>query len=332
MHHIYKKIYTKTPLSSAESATFFKAVMDGDIDNITLSSVLTALHMRGETADEIAGAASGLLQHARPFPRPDYKIGEIVGTGGDGHHTINISSAAAIVAAAAGLKICKHGNRKVTSQCGSADALSALGFDLDARPDQSRTLLDTIGVCFLMAPHYHPSIKNAMPVRQTLTCRTIFNILGPLLNPARPDYIINGVFDPALLQPVADAHITLGVKRGIVVYGSGLDEVTLHGNTDCVEFFEDGSTQSYTVSPQDFGLPPVQLSDLVGGTPRHNAQVIRNIADNTASAAHINTVCANVAMLLTAGDGVQDLKHGVDIAKSAIIDGKVADILNRIQL
>ncbi len=331
MQEIYKKVYAKTPLTQAESVQFFTAVMGGEVDDITLSSILTALHIRGETADEIAGAVSGLLQHARPFPRPNVKIGEIVGTGGDGHNTINISSASAIIGAAVGLTICKHGNRKITSKSGSADALSELGFALDASPETSRAVLDKVGVCFLMAPNYHPSVKYAMPVRQTLRCRTIFNILGPLLNPARPDYIVNGVFDKSLLQVVAHAHIELGVKRGVVVYGNGLDEVTLHGTTDCVEFFPDGSITSYTVSPEDFGLPAVVLNDLVGGTPEHNAQVIRNIANGTASDAHTDIVCANVAMLLRAGDVVQDLKQGVARAKSAIADGAVTDILNRIK-
>ena len=315
-------------MTKTESMGFFNAVMDGSVSDITLSSVLTALHMRGETADEVAGATLGMLQHAKYFPRPAYKIGEIVGTGGDGYHTINISSASAILGASLGLKICKHGNRKLTSKSGSADVLSQLGFALDSPAEHARNLLDTLGICFLMAPHYHPSIKNAMPVRQTLKCRTIFNILGPLLNPGRPDYIVNGVFDESLLALVANAHIELGIKRGVVVYGSGLDEVTLHSTTDCVEIFTDGTTKSYTVSPEDFGVPSIDISDIVGGTPTENAEVIRNIANGTAPTPHVNIVCANVAMLLRAADVEQDLKQGVQMAKTAIMEGKMQNILN----
>lgn len=193
-----------------------------------------------------------MLANANPFPTPDYDFADIVGTGGDGHNTINISTTAAFVAAACGVKVAKHGNRGVSSKSGSSDLLAAFGIDLAMNPETARGALDDLGVCFLFAPQYHSGVRHAMPVRQTMKTRTLFNVLGPLINPARPKIELMGVYDPALIRPIAETMVSMGMKRAAVVHGSGLDEVAIHGTTQVAEI-RDGKIEEYTLSPEDFG-------------------------------------------------------------------------------
>ena len=328
---ILENLYAGRTLNTSDMKTIFDEIMTGKMDDVVISSILTVLKIRGETAEEISGASKAILQQATPFPRPDYHFGDIVGTGGDPYNTINVSSMSAIVAGGCGAKVCKHGNRKVTSLSGSADVLSALGLDLDASPEQSRKLLDDANVCFLMAPNYHSSIRHVMPVRQTLKMRTIFNTLGPLLNPARPDYIVNGVYDRDMLPTIAFAHKYLGLKAGTIVHGSGMDEVCLHGVTDVVELKTNGDIDAYELSPSDFGLDEQSIESIEGGDIAYNAQIARTVFNATAKIQHENIVSANVALLLRTAGIQQDLKKGVHMAKEAIHNGSAQKVLEGIQ-
>ena len=226
----FEKLYQGQNLSRADAKALFDEIFRGGLSDVQLASLLTALKMKGETPDEIGGAASAMVNAARVFPKHGaFEIGEIVGTGGDGQATINVSTTAALAAAGSGLFICKHGNRAISSKSGASDLLSALGFDIEAAPEESLRLLEETGFAFCYAPLYHPAMRRAAPVRTGLGTRTIFNLLGPLTNPARPTYAVIGVYDPNLLDTIAAALKGLGVKRAFVLHGSGLDEAAVAG-------------------------------------------------------------------------------------------------------
>ena len=267
---LLETLYQGKALSQNEATDAFNQIVTGQVDNIVLSSLLTALKIKGETPEEIAGAAQAMIQNASAIKRPEYDFADIVGTGGDGHNTINISSAAAIVAASCGVKVAKHGNRSVSSKSGSADLFNAFGMKLDMSPAVARECLDKSNLCFLFAPVYHAGIKHAMPVRTTLKTRTIFNILGPLANPAAPDVQLLGVYDESLCLPMAQTLHTLGTKRAMIVHGSGTDEIALHGPTQVVEL-DNGKITQYTLNPSDFDLANYSLEQLAGEGPQYNA-------------------------------------------------------------
>ncbi len=218
---ILEKLYQAQTLSQQESHQLFSAVVRGELKPEQLAAALVSMKIRGEHPNEIAGAATALLENAAPFPRPDYLFADIVGTGGDGSNSINISTASAFVAAACGLKVAKHGNRSVSSKSGSSDLLAAFGINLDMNADKSRQALDELGVCFLFAPKYHTGFRHAMPVRQQLKTRTLFNVLGPLINPAHPPLALIGVYSPELVLPIAETLRVLGYQRAAVVHSGG---------------------------------------------------------------------------------------------------------------
>ncbi len=230
-----EKLYQAETLSQQESHQLFSAVVRGEVKPEQLAAALVSMKVRGEQPQEIAGAATALLENAAPFPRPDYLFADIVGTGGDGSNSINISTASAFVAAACGLKVAKHGNRSVSSKSGSSDLLAAFGINLDMNADKSRAALDELGVCFLFAPKYHTGFRHAMPVRQQLKTRTLFNVLGPLINPAHPPLALIGVYSPELVLPIAETLRVLGYQRAAVVHSGGMDEVSLHAPTVVAE-------------------------------------------------------------------------------------------------
>ena len=316
-------------LTTHQTKTLFEGIMNGDYDDITLSAILTTMKIRGETSQEVAGASQGILSHVTPFDRPNYHFGDIVGTGGDPYNTINVSTTSAILGAAMGAKICKHGNRKVSSSSGSADVLTELGLDINASPELSRKLLDNAGLCFLMAPNYHPSIRHAMPVRMVLKTRTIFNILGPLMNPARPDYIVNGVYNTDIVEMVAQAHALSDIQQATVVHGSGVDEVCLHGTTHIIEV-KNRVLSPLTLTASDFGLPEQSLDSITGVTPAENAQITKNILQGKAQDAHQNIVAVNVAVLLRTAGIEQDLKRGTTMALETMAQGTALDTLKNI--
>ncbi|MGF1690647.1 anthranilate phosphoribosyltransferase [Photobacterium kagoshimensis] len=297
IYDIANKLYAQQPLSQHESHTLFNAIIKGEVEPILLSAILTALKIKGEIPAEIAGAANALVANASPFPSPEYDFADIVGTGGDGANTINISTTAAFVAAACGIKVAKHGNRGVSSKSGSSDLLDKFGINLAMKPETARKCLDELGICFLFAPQYHSGWRHAAPVRQTLKTRTIFNLLGPLVNPARPKRELMGVYDASLVRPIAETMATMGMKRAAVVHGSGLDEVAIHGETIVAEII-DGEITEYTLTPADFGLEVHSLEAIKGGEPEENRTIITNILTGKGTDAQQGAVAVNVALLM----------------------------------
>lgn len=326
---ILEQLYRGDALSVEQSQLFFEKVVKGDVDPIVLSSALTALKMKGETINEITGAANALLAQATPFPRPDYPFSDIVGTGGDGLGTINISTASAIVAASCGLKVCKHGSRSVSSKSGSSDLLAAFGLNLDMSPEVARKCLDELNICFIFAPAYHAGMRFAAPVRAALKTRSIFNVLGPLINPARPEFELMGVYAPELLKPIAQVHKQLGMKRVMVVFGSGLDEIALHGTTQVAELIE-GEIKEYTLTPADFGVENYPIESIFGGTPEENKVIIEQILQGKGTDAQQAAVAVNTSALLVLNGFAEDFKAGTTMAVNAMNSGKPLQLVNKL--
>tara|TARA_R110001583_G_scaffold3468_2_gene22100 strand:- start:3712 stop:4728 length:1017 start_codon:yes stop_codon:yes gene_type:complete len=308
-------------LSQQETEQFFKQVLNGEIEPALLASVLTALKIKGEAPAEIAGAAVAIRSAATPFPQKSYSVADCVGTGGDGANTINISTTASILAAACGLKMAKHGNRSVSSMSGSADLLEAFGVNLNMSPAIASNCLDKANLCFLYAPAYHSGFKHAAPVRKAMGIRTLFNILGPLVNPSAPTIMLLGVYTPELLHPIAQALQLTGVKRAFVVHGSGLDEIALHGDTQVIELKE-GQLIERTISPQDFGLKNYTLEEIKGGTPQENADIIKAILSGKGQEAHNAAVIINCAALLYLHGKASDLTTAAQLAGDVLKSGK----------
>jgi anthranilate phosphoribosyltransferase len=269
-----------------------------------------------------------MRKNALAFNKPNGLLADSCGTGGDGANTINISTTAAIVAAACGLTMTKHGNRSVSSKSGSADLLESFGINLTPSPEQAKVCLEKANICFFFAPQYHAGVKHAMPVRTTLKTRTIFNILGPLTNPAAPQIQLMGVYDKALVEPIAQTLQLLGVKRAMVVHGDGLDEIALHGKTFVAELTH-GQIKTYELSPADFGVNQVSLDDIKGGTPAENAAITKDLLNGKGQQAHIDAVAINVSALLYMADIAQDFKDGVNFAKQAMTSGQANSTLER---
>lgn len=328
MQNIINKLYEQQSLTQSESQELFDHIIRGEMDPILMSAVLTALKIKGETPDEIAGAAKALLANANPFPRPDYDFADIVGTGGDGSNTINISTTSAFVAAACGVKVAKHGNRGVSSKSGSSDLLDSFGINLAMSAEDTRQALDDLGVAFLFAPQYHGGVRHAMPVRQTMKTRTIFNILGPLINPARPNIELMGVYSLDLVRPIAETMLQMGLKRAAVVHGSGLDEVAVHGETHVAEI-KDGKIVEYTLTPQDFGLETYPLEAIKGGEPEENRDIITDILNGKGTPAQLAAVAVNVALLLRLF-GKEDLKANAAQAIDVMNSGKAYELVQQL--
>ena len=328
MEQIINKLYDQQALSEQESQQLFNTIIRGELDPIVMASVLTALKIKGETPAEIAGAAKALLENASPFPRPEYDFADIVGTGGDGHDTINISTTAAFVAAACGLKIAKHGNRSVSSKSGSSDLLDSFSINLAMSSQDTRKAVDELGVAFLFAPQYHGGVRHAMPVRQTMKTRTIFNILGPLINPARPNIELMGVYSEDLVRPIAETMLKMGMKRAAVVHGSGLDEVAIHGDTTVAEIKE-GEIHEYTLSPEDFGVEHFPLEAIKGGDPQENRAIITNLLTGKGTQAQLNAVAVNVALLMRLF-GHEDLRANTRQAIEVMNSGKAFKLVEQL--
>ncbi|MDR3231529.1 MAG: anthranilate phosphoribosyltransferase [Synergistaceae bacterium] len=328
METMLNRLMSGEKLAKEESATLFDAVIKGSLSDVEIAALLVALKLRGETAEEIAGAAEALREGARAFPRPDYAFADIVGTGGDGANTINISSAASFVAAEAGLPVAKHGNRSVSSKCGAADLLERFGVKLDMSPATARGMLDELRVTFLFAPHYHSGIRHAMPVRKALATRTMFNVLGPLINPARPSIMLVGVYDPSLCNIVAETLRLLGCERALVVNGLGLDEIATHGATNAAELVN-GEIVERNFTPANFGVREFPLSSIVGGSPEENAAAIRSVLSGRGSEAHEAAISVNAAALLTLGGITENYRDGFELAKSVLKSGRALERLEK---
>lgn len=326
MNSILDNLVDGVSLNQAQTTDFFEQVMTGDVAPELLASVLTALKIKGETPEEIAGAAVAVRKHATPFPSLSFSVADCVGTGGDGANTINISTTAAILAAACGLKMAKHGNRSVSSMSGSADLLEALGVNLMMSPETAAHCLTETNLCFLYAPAYHPGFKYAGPVRKAMGIRTLFNILGPLVNPSAPNVMLLGVYTPALITTMSKALTLTGVSRGWVVHGSGLDEIALHGSTQVTEIIN-GEFIEKTITPEDFGLTRYTLEDIKGGTPQENAEYIKAILAGNGQEAHNAAVIINCAALLYLHEKADDLITAAKIAADVLASGKASETL-----
>jgi anthranilate phosphoribosyltransferase len=322
-------LYRGESLTSVESEQLFGEVLRGEMDPLVLSSLLTALKVKGESPSEIVGAAKALIAAAKPFPRPDYEFCDIVGTGGDGLHTINISTTAAIVGATCGIKVAKHGNRSVSSKTGSSDLLDKLGIKLDMSPETARNCLDEANICFLFAPQYHSGMRFAAPVRQALKTRTIFNVLGPLINPARPTYQLMGVYSEQLLEPIAETLRELGLQKGMVVYGSGLDEIAIHGETQVAEIHGE-HIRYHTLTPADFGLKYYTLDAIRGGDPDENRQITENLLAGKGTDAQQAAIAINLSPLLVMGGKADNLKQGAELAIETLRSGDALDKVSQL--
>ena len=325
---LLEQLYSGKTLNKEESAVIFNAIMQGELNNEQIAAMLIALKVRGATIDELSGAVSASLNNAKSFPHLDYPFADIVGTGGDGQNTINISTASAIVAASMGAKVAKHGNRSVSSKSGASDVLTALGVNVNVTPEQARQALDDIGVCFLFAQQYHSGFKHVAPVRSALKTRTLFNILGPLINPARPTYHLLGVYAPELVKTYAETAVALGHQHTFVVHGAGLDEVAVHGETQVAEI-KNGKIDYFTLTPEDFGLKTQSLESLRGGEPQDNAQYLTALLQGKGKAEHANAVAANVALLLKLF-GHDDLKQNVQNVLTQLASGKAFETLQHL--
>jgi anthranilate phosphoribosyltransferase len=314
------------PIDDAQH--LFERLVLGRLEPAEIAGMLIALRMKGETADEMIGAAHALSAAAEPFDRPEYLFADCCGTGGDGSGLINVSTATAFVAAAADLPIAKHGNRSVSSRCGSADVLEALGASIDVPSATARSLLDEIGFCFLFAPAYHPGMKHAALVRRQLSVRTVMNLLGPCINPARPPVQLLGVADPKMLRRIAETLDALGVEEALVVHGSGLDEVALHGETRAVRL-SSGEITELEISPEDAGLQRAPLNVVTGGDPAENAARLRTLLSGHGSQAENDIVILNTAALLHTAGKAGTLSDAAGEAREALLSGNAGKVLDR---
>jgi anthranilate phosphoribosyltransferase len=315
-------------LSRGQCESVFGSLMRGELDELQIGALLVALRTKGETPEEIAGAAQALRDAALPFDAGALGTADSCGTGGDGSHSLNLSTAVALVAAELGLPVAKHGNRAVSSSCGSADVLERCGVKIDAAPEAARRSLDELGICFLFAPQYHRGIAHAMPVRRRLGIRTIFNLLGPLANPARPRWQLMGVYDPALCVPVASTLGLLGCERALVVHGSGLDEIALHGPTEAALLIG-GAVEPLTIRPEALGLRARAAAELAGGAPEDNARWLQQLLAGRGSAAHNEAVALNTGALLWVAGRAETIGAGLEQALDALASGGAAERLRR---
>jgi anthranilate phosphoribosyltransferase len=314
------------PIDDAEH--LFERLVLGRLEPAEIAGMLIALRMKGETADEMIGAAHALSAAAEPFERPDYLFADCCGTGGDASGLINVSTATAFVAAAADLPIAKHGNRSVSSKCGSADVLEALGAKIDVPAKAARRLLDETGFCFLFAPAYHPGMKHAALVRRQLSVRTVMNLLGPCINPARPPVQLLGVADPKMLRRIAETLDALGVEEALVVHGSGLDEVALHGDTRAIRL-SNGDITELQIVPEDAGLERAPLNVVTGGDPAENAARLQALLAGRGAPAENDIVILNTAALLHTAGRAPTLREAADHAREALLSGLGGRVLDR---
>ncbi len=318
------KIVNKMDLTYDEAYTVMNEIMSGETtptQNAAFLAALSTKSARAETIDEISGCAEAMREHATPVEHPGMDVLEIVGTGGDNSQSFNISTTAAFIIAAAGVKVAKHGNRAASSLSGTADVQEALGVNISQSPEKARELLEKVGVCFFFAQKYHAAMKYVGAIRRELGFRTVFNILGPLTNPARPQYFVLGVYDDYLVEPVAKVLDKLGVKRAFVVYGhEKLDEISSVGETTVCEL-KDGYYRTTVIAPEDFGFARGAKGDLKGGTPEENAEITKGILNGTVGGTKRNTVLMNAGAALYVAGRTETMREGVLLAEEMIKTG-----------
>lgn len=306
-------------LSEDDAETFFAACLRGEPSPAQVAAALTAIRLRGETVGELTACARAMRRAMVSLDHP-YQVVDTCGTGGDGLHTLNISTASAFVAAGGGLKVAKHGNRALSSRSGSSDVLSILGVKLDADLPRQRRALDEANICFLFAPSHHGAMRHVTPIRADLGFRTVFNLLGPLSNPAGARHQVLGVYDLRLVEPVARVLGALGAERAWTVHGGGMDELTVTGPTAVCEW-RDGGIRNFTITPEAVGLTKHSLDALTGGDPTHNAAAITRLFDGEAGA-YRDVVLLNAAAAFLVGGKVETLREGVELGAAVIDDGR----------
>lgn len=321
------KLSKKENLTYEEAKAVMNEIMSGKATAVQMSSYLTALSMKGETIEEITGSAAGMRANCIKLLH-NMEVLEIVGTGGDNSNSFNISTASAIVIAAGGVAVAKHGNRAASSKCGAADVLEELGININISPEKSREILSKINICFLFAQNYHIAMKYVAPVRKELGIRTVFNILGPLSNPAGANIELMGVYNESLIEPLAKVMQNLGVKRGMVVYGTDkIDEISMSSETKVCEILDKENLKSYTISPKDFGYDFCDKKELEGGSVKENAEIIRNIFNLKDNGAKRKAVCMNAGAGFYIAKKVKNIKEGVQMAENLIDEKKAFEKL-----
>jgi anthranilate phosphoribosyltransferase len=314
-------------LSEDDAGEFFDACLRGEPTPAQVAAAVTAMRMRGETTGEITACARAMRKAAVKLDHP-FQVMDVCGTGGDGLHTLNVSTAVAFVAAGGGLKIAKHGNRAISSRSGAADVLTELGVNLAATPEQKLRALDQANVAFFFAPAHHSAMRHVAPIRMDLGFRTIFNLLGPLTNPAGAQRQVMGVFADRWVEPLARVLGALGAERAWVVHGGGLDEMTTTGETSVAEY-RDGQVRLFTVTPEAVGLPRAALADLTGGSPAQNAVALRDLM-NGRTGPYRDIVLLNTAAAFLVGEKVETLREGVELAGQVLDDGRAKGALDKL--
>lgn len=321
-----EKLVNKQDLTFDEAKEVMNEIMSGETPDTLISAYLVALRMKGETIEEISGSARGMRDNGTKLLH-DMDVLEIVGTGGDKANTFNISTTSAFVAAAAGCKVAKHGNRGVSSKSGAADVLEALGANITVAPEKSKELLDKVGFCFLFAQKYHPAMRFVGPVRGELRLRTIFNVLGPLTNPAGASMEIIGVYEEELVEPIAKVLLNLGVKKGMVVFGQDtMDEITPSAKTTVCEI-RNGETKSYEINPEEYGISICKKSDLEGGDGTENAQVTKDILSGKLQGPKRDAVLLNAGACIYVQNDDLTYEEAINIARETIDSGKAKEKL-----
>ena len=314
------KLSKKQNLTYLEAEEVMDEIMSGKATPVQMSAYLTALALKGETIDEITASAAGMRAHCIKLLH-DMDVLEIVGTGGDGSNSFNISTTASLVIAAGGVPVAKHGNRAASSKSGAADVLEALGVKITISPEKGQELLEKIGICFLFAQNYHIAMKYVAPIRKELGVRTVFNILGPLSNPAGANMELMGVYDEALVEPLAQVMANLGVTRGMVVFGQdSLDEISMSAPTSVCEI-KDGKFTSYVLTPEQFGYERCTKEELQGGTPQENAEITKAILEGKETGAKRHAVCLNAGAALYIAGKAASIEAGVKMAEQLIDSG-----------
>lgn len=322
------KLSQRQDLTTEEMTEVMTEIMTGEASDAQKASFLTALAMKGETIEEITGGAMVMRKHCERFLN-DKDALEIVGTGGDGANTFNISTLSFIVTAAAGYRVAKHGNRAASSKCGTADCLEALGVKIDVDTEISEKLLDEINMCFLFAQKYHPAMRFVGAVRKEIGIRTLFNILGPIANPAGANQILLGVYDETLVEPLARVMSNLGVKRAMVVYGTDkMDEISLSAPTKVCEV-KDGEYKTYEITPEQFGLKTCKKEDLTGGEPEENAQIARDILSGKETGPKLDAILLNAGAAIHIASGTLSVEEGIAKARGIIETGKALEQLEK---
>ena len=318
-------------LTAAHAGAAMSTILRGDATDAQIAGFIVALRAKGETADELSGMLDAALAQAAIVPLTDddrASCVDVVGTGGDGLHTINVSTMAALVTAAAGAPVCKHGNRSASSKCGTADVFESLGVAIELTPAGVASCVREAGIGFCFAPMFHPAFRFAGPPRREMGVPTAFNLLGPMANPGRVKRQLIGVADPAFARPMVDALHRQGLDVAWVVHGAGLDELTTTGRSTVLAL-ESGEVREFTVDPSDFGLAPAAIEDLRGGGPEHNAEAVERVLAGTRGA-HRDIVVLNAGAALVVAGSVDDLASGIELAGAAIDDGRVAATLERL--